>query len=95
MWHSGTLKRKVFLGEVLVPLDGWRFEDKDSQRFNWYPLCQKVKLVHMSSSDVIQMRRNALMVLLTSIEPFLNMGLHNNWLCYIFRLYFLYLIVLI
>ncbi|XP_068593473.1 synaptotagmin-like protein 3 [Cebidichthys violaceus] len=43
VWHSGTLKRKVFLGEVLVPLDGWRFEDKDSQRFNWYPLCPKAE----------------------------------------------------
>ncbi|XP_068433540.1 synaptotagmin-like protein 3 [Clinocottus analis] len=42
VWHSETLRRKVFLGEVLVPLDGWRFEDKDSQRFNWYPLCPKV-----------------------------------------------------
>ncbi|XP_075940600.1 synaptotagmin-like protein 3 [Anarhichas minor] len=43
VWHSGTLKRKVFLGEVLVPLDGWRFEDKDSQGFNWYPLCPKAE----------------------------------------------------
>ncbi|XP_034555535.1 synaptotagmin-like protein 3 [Notolabrus celidotus] len=41
VWHSGTLKRKVFLGEVLIPLDGWRFEDKTAQRFNWYPLCPK------------------------------------------------------
>ncbi|XP_056283651.1 synaptotagmin-like protein 3 isoform X2 [Pseudoliparis swirei] len=41
VWHSGTLRRKVFLGEVLVPLDGWRFEDRDSQSFNWYPLCPK------------------------------------------------------
>ncbi|XP_042245519.1 synaptotagmin-like protein 3 isoform X1 [Thunnus albacares] len=41
VWHSGTLKRKVFLGEVLIPLDGWRFEDKASQCFNWYPLCPK------------------------------------------------------
>ncbi|XP_026196733.1 synaptotagmin-like protein 3 [Anabas testudineus] len=41
VWHTGTLKRKVFLGEVLIPLDGWRFEDMDSQRFNWYPLCPK------------------------------------------------------
>uniref|UniRef100_A0A3Q0S4F9 C2 domain-containing protein n=1 Tax=Amphilophus citrinellus TaxID=61819 RepID=A0A3Q0S4F9_AMPCI len=39
VWHSGTLKRKVFLGEVLIPLDGWRFEDKAFERFNWYPLC--------------------------------------------------------
>ncbi|XP_059212250.1 synaptotagmin-like protein 3 [Centropristis striata] len=43
VWHSGTLRRKVFLGEVLVPLDGWRFEDKHSQRFNWYPLCPKAE----------------------------------------------------
>lgn len=43
VWHSGTLKRKVFLGEILIPLDGWRFEDKASQCFNWYPLCPKVK----------------------------------------------------
>ncbi|XP_042358880.1 synaptotagmin-like protein 3 isoform X2 [Plectropomus leopardus] len=43
VWHSGTLRRKVFLGEVLVPLDGWRFEDKDSQCFNWYPLCPKAE----------------------------------------------------
>uniref|UniRef100_A0AAX7V749 C2 domain-containing protein n=1 Tax=Astatotilapia calliptera TaxID=8154 RepID=A0AAX7V749_ASTCA len=43
VWHSGTLKRKVFLGEVLIPLDGWRFEDKAFQCFNWYPLCPKVK----------------------------------------------------
>ncbi|XP_054617813.1 synaptotagmin-like protein 3 [Dunckerocampus dactyliophorus] len=39
VWHSGTLHRKVFLGEILIPLDGWKFEDKNFQRFNWYPLC--------------------------------------------------------
>ncbi|KAK2856099.1 hypothetical protein Q5P01_004834 [Channa striata] len=43
VWHTGTLKRKVFLGDVLIPLDGWRFEDKSSQRFNWYPLCPKTE----------------------------------------------------
>ncbi|XP_054474658.1 synaptotagmin-like protein 3 [Anoplopoma fimbria] len=43
VWHSGTLKRKVFLGEILIPLDGWGFEDKDSQCFNWYPLCPKAE----------------------------------------------------
>ncbi|XP_058469281.1 synaptotagmin-like protein 3 [Solea solea] len=41
VWHKGTLRRKVFLGEVLIPLDGWRNEDKASQDFNWYPLCPK------------------------------------------------------
>ncbi|XP_028253126.1 synaptotagmin-like protein 3 [Parambassis ranga] len=42
VWHSGTLKKKVFLGEVLIPLDGWTVEDKASEGFNWYPLCPKV-----------------------------------------------------
>ncbi|XP_029351633.1 synaptotagmin-like protein 3 [Echeneis naucrates] len=41
VWHSGTLRRKVFLGEVLIPLDGWRFDDEASQCFSWYPLCPK------------------------------------------------------
>ncbi|XP_047430469.1 synaptotagmin-like protein 3 isoform X2 [Mugil cephalus] len=43
VWHSGALRRKVFLGEVLIPLDGWRFEDRDSQGFNWFPLCPKAE----------------------------------------------------
>uniref|UniRef100_H3DG57 Synaptotagmin-like 3 n=1 Tax=Tetraodon nigroviridis TaxID=99883 RepID=H3DG57_TETNG len=43
VWHSRTLKRKTFLGEVLIPLDGWRFDDKAFQGFNWYPLCPKVR----------------------------------------------------
>ncbi|CAK6962714.1 synaptotagmin-like protein 3 [Scomber scombrus] len=43
VWHSGTLKRKVFLGEVLVPLDGLGFKNKASQCFNWYPLCPKTE----------------------------------------------------
>uniref|UniRef100_W5NHV9 Synaptotagmin like 3 n=1 Tax=Lepisosteus oculatus TaxID=7918 RepID=W5NHV9_LEPOC len=29
LWHSGTLKRKVFLGEVLISLDCWKFEESD------------------------------------------------------------------
>ncbi|KAM9355203.1 synaptotagmin-like protein 3 [Pholidichthys leucotaenia] len=41
VWHSRPLKRKVFLGEVLIPLDGWTFEDKSLQSFHWYPLCPK------------------------------------------------------
>eukprot|EP00066_Takifugu_rubripes_P006817 XP_003971878.1 PREDICTED: synaptotagmin-like protein 3 [Takifugu rubripes] len=41
VWHSRTLKRKSFLGEVLIPLDGWRFEDKAFQCSNWYPLSLK------------------------------------------------------
>ncbi|KAM9840836.1 synaptotagmin-like protein 3 [Aulostomus maculatus] len=41
VWHSRALKKKVFLGEVLIPLDGCRYVDKASQCFNWYPLCPK------------------------------------------------------
>lgn len=44
VWHSGTLKKKVFLGEVNIPLDGWTVEDKASECFNWYPLCPKVRI---------------------------------------------------
>ncbi|XP_077567070.1 synaptotagmin-like protein 3 [Stigmatopora nigra] len=39
VWHSRSLHKKVFLGEVLIPLDGFQYEDKDFQCFNWYPLC--------------------------------------------------------
>uniref|UniRef100_A0A674HW22 Synaptotagmin like 3 n=1 Tax=Terrapene triunguis TaxID=2587831 RepID=A0A674HW22_9SAUR len=41
VWHSETLKRRVFLGEVVVPLASWNFEDNSTQSFNWYQL--KVK----------------------------------------------------
>ncbi|XP_061668558.1 synaptotagmin-like protein 3 [Syngnathoides biaculeatus] len=42
VWHLGSLHRKVFLGEVLIPLDGFQIDDKDFQRFNRYPLCPQV-----------------------------------------------------
>ncbi|XP_068135606.1 synaptotagmin-like protein 3 [Hyperolius riggenbachi] len=41
VWHSGTLKRKVFLGEVSLPLELWDFEDSFTQSFNWYQLKAK------------------------------------------------------
>ncbi|XP_020351841.1 synaptotagmin-like protein 3 isoform X1 [Oncorhynchus kisutch] len=41
VWHSATLKKKVFLGEVLVPLEGCIFKDSTTQGSNWYPLCPK------------------------------------------------------
>ncbi|XP_068609850.1 synaptotagmin-like protein 3 [Brachionichthys hirsutus] len=43
VWHSGTLRRKTFLGEVLIPLDGWRFDYLASRCSSWYPLCPKTK----------------------------------------------------
>uniref|UniRef100_A0A8D0G8E1 Synaptotagmin like 3 n=1 Tax=Sphenodon punctatus TaxID=8508 RepID=A0A8D0G8E1_SPHPU len=41
VWHSGTLKRRVFLGEVVIPLVSWNFEDNSTQSFNWYQLKAK------------------------------------------------------
>ncbi|XP_075059224.1 synaptotagmin-like protein 3 [Mixophyes fleayi] len=43
VWHAGTLKRKVFLGEVIIPLESWDFEDNSTQSFNWYQLKAKSK----------------------------------------------------
>ncbi|MXQ92616.1 hypothetical protein E5288_WYG005661 [Bos mutus] len=33
VWHLGVLTRRVFLGEVIVPLATWDFEDRESQSF--------------------------------------------------------------
>ncbi|VTJ84021.1 Hypothetical predicted protein [Marmota monax] len=41
VWHLGTLTRRVFLGEVTVPLATWDFEDRATQSFRWYPLRAK------------------------------------------------------
>ncbi|KAM9002504.1 synaptotagmin-like protein 3 isoform 2-T13 [Sarcophilus harrisii] len=41
VWHLGTLTRKVFLGEVLIPLASWNFEDSASHSFHWYQLKAK------------------------------------------------------
>ncbi|KAL4630556.1 synaptotagmin-like protein 3 isoform X1 [Arapaima gigas] len=41
VWHCGTLQKKVFLGEVLIPLQGWKFGDSTTQCSTWYQLCPK------------------------------------------------------
>ncbi|XP_068926438.1 synaptotagmin-like protein 3 isoform X2 [Petaurus breviceps papuanus] len=41
VWHLGTLTRKVFLGEVLIPLASWDFADSTAQSFHWYRLKAK------------------------------------------------------
>ncbi|XP_013871181.1 synaptotagmin-like protein 3 [Austrofundulus limnaeus] len=51
VWHSGTLKRKEFLGEVLVPLDGWRSDRKGLENFHWYPLCPKAENAHLGAVE--------------------------------------------
>ncbi|XP_047589253.1 synaptotagmin-like protein 3 isoform X5 [Lutra lutra] len=38
VWHLGTLARRVFLGEVTIPLATWDFKDSATQCFCWYPL---------------------------------------------------------
>lgn len=42
VWHLGTLTRRVFLGEVILPLATWDFEDSAAQNARWYPLRAKV-----------------------------------------------------
>uniref|UniRef100_A0A8C8WIZ9 Synaptotagmin-like protein 3 n=1 Tax=Panthera leo TaxID=9689 RepID=A0A8C8WIZ9_PANLE len=43
VWHLGTLTRRVFLGEVTIPLATWDFEDSSTQCFCWYPLRAKAE----------------------------------------------------
>lgn len=42
VWHLGTLARRVFLGEVTLPLATWDFEDSAMQTSRSYPLHSKV-----------------------------------------------------
>lgn len=42
VWHLGMLARRVFLGEVIIPLATWDFEDSATQSFRWYQLRAKV-----------------------------------------------------
>ncbi|KAM6137990.1 synaptotagmin-like protein 3 [Phoenicopterus ruber ruber] len=43
VWHAGALKYRVFLGEVVIPLAAWDFEDNSMQLFNWYQLKPKLE----------------------------------------------------
>ncbi|KAG9493579.1 hypothetical protein GDO78_001463 [Eleutherodactylus coqui] len=45
IWHAGRLKRKVFLGEVLIPLECWDFEDNSTKSFTWYQLKAKPRKI--------------------------------------------------
>ncbi|NXI19051.1 SYTL3 protein, partial [Irena cyanogastra] len=42
VWHAGALKYRVFLGEVVIPLAAWNFEENLMQ-FDWYPLKPKLE----------------------------------------------------
>ncbi|KAI6071242.1 Synaptotagmin-like protein 3 [Aix galericulata] len=43
VWHAGALKYRVFLGEVVIPLATWNFEDNSMEAFNWYQLKSKLE----------------------------------------------------
>ncbi|XP_070339550.1 synaptotagmin-like protein 3 isoform X3 [Equus asinus] len=43
VWHLGMLAQRVFLGEVIIPLATWDFEDSATQSFRWYPLRAKTE----------------------------------------------------
>ncbi|XP_010144805.1 PREDICTED: synaptotagmin-like protein 3 [Eurypyga helias] len=43
VWHAGSLKYRVFLGEVVIPLATWNFEDNSMQLFSWYQLKHKLE----------------------------------------------------
>ncbi|XP_010117066.1 PREDICTED: synaptotagmin-like protein 3 [Chlamydotis macqueenii] len=51
VWHAGALKYRVFLGEVVIPLAAWNFEDNSMQLFSWYQLKPKLK---KPEEDLIQ-----------------------------------------
>uniref|UniRef100_A0A8C6J3K1 Uncharacterized protein n=1 Tax=Melopsittacus undulatus TaxID=13146 RepID=A0A8C6J3K1_MELUD len=44
VWHAGALKYRVFLGEVVIPLAAWDFQEDSMQLFSWYQLKPKVIL---------------------------------------------------
>ncbi|NWZ69620.1 SYTL3 protein, partial [Acrocephalus arundinaceus] len=50
VWHAGALKYRVFLGEVVIPLAAWNFEE-DSMQFDSYPLKPKLE---KPEDDLIQ-----------------------------------------
>ncbi|NXL95003.1 SYTL3 protein, partial [Alectura lathami] len=43
VWHAGALKYRVFLGEVVIPLAAWNFEDNSMELFSWYQLRPKLE----------------------------------------------------
>ncbi|NXH20397.1 SYTL3 protein, partial [Bucco capensis] len=61
VWHAGALKYRVFLGEVVIPLAAWNFEENSMQLFNWYQLKPKLEkpedyLIQYSSELLVSAR---------------------------------------
>ncbi|NXM67328.1 SYTL3 protein, partial [Serilophus lunatus] len=51
VWHAAALKYRVFLGEVVIPLAAWNFEEDSMQLFDWYQLKPKLE---KPEDDLIQ-----------------------------------------
>ncbi|XP_030354833.1 synaptotagmin-like protein 3 isoform X1 [Strigops habroptila] len=51
VWHAGALKYRVFLGEVVIPLAAWDFQEDSMQLFSWYQLKPKLE---KPEDDLIQ-----------------------------------------
>uniref|UniRef100_A0A8C5X2K7 Synaptotagmin like 3 n=1 Tax=Malurus cyaneus samueli TaxID=2593467 RepID=A0A8C5X2K7_9PASS len=61
VWHAGALKYRVFLGEVVIPLAAWNFEEESMQLFDCYPLKPKLEkpeddLIQYSSELLVSAR---------------------------------------
>ncbi|NXV47109.1 SYTL3 protein, partial [Uria aalge] len=78
VWHAGALKYRVFLGEVVIPLAAWNFEDNSMQLFNWYQLKPKLEkpeddLIHYSGELLVSAR-------LSVPAQYKNFQFEANWL---------------
>ncbi|XP_057262800.1 synaptotagmin-like protein 3 isoform X3 [Pezoporus wallicus] len=64
VWHAGALKYKVFLGEVVIPLAAWDFQEDSMQLFSWYQLKPKLEkpghdLIEYSGELLVSARLSA------------------------------------
>ncbi|XP_052324923.1 synaptotagmin-like protein 3 [Oncorhynchus keta] len=74
VWHSATLKKKVFLGEVLVPLEGCIFKDSTTQGSNRYPLCPKPESPEGNAVEQDTAGQNEVHLLVPAV-----LGLPHRW----------------
>ncbi|KAG8582951.1 hypothetical protein GDO81_008235 [Engystomops pustulosus] len=75
VWHAGRLKRKVFLGEVFIPLEFWDFEDNSTKSFAWYQLKAKPK---RTEDLTLQYHGELCVRLRLEIPPFSRTFLYEN-----------------
>ncbi|XP_049621309.1 synaptotagmin-like protein 3 isoform X3 [Suncus etruscus] len=56
VWHQGTLGRRVFLGEVILPLATWDFGDSATRSFRGYALRPKAEHCENSPDPELTIR---------------------------------------